>query len=384
MSDAGTPAATATPTSTTVTPSAARGEQLWLAVCLLLMPCAGAAVFSLRNAPAPPLQVTTERTALVFSEYLIHFGERPVPPQPILTPTFVFRNTGTETVRIEKLVPSCGCLKPEVTTSVLAPGATGRLTVPIRTATEQPGFHEYTVNVRYTDSKPREVTLTVKVVLPEHSVTIEPKALFLMGKFGDDIEHQVRVSDLRAAPLSVQSVTASGNFLTPRIISQTRDSEGNQAVIGVKVSEQLPAGNQRALIHVHTSDPAYAVLQVPLLLRSRERPADQAVQVRPELLNMAARVQSAEPAIAEVTFPRTWTISHVDAFPLELDVRYDPPEQLTDQQRLKLEVRFSQLPTSALQHGVVTIVANNGADMISVPLQFAWSPAAPPQQTASR
>ena len=343
-----------------------------LSVLLLLLPGLVAAANTVRKPTAPGLSVSGEQNGLVFSEYLIHFGERPVPAQPVLTPTFVFRNVGQHPVRLEQITPSCGCVKPEVSTREVAPGDSGRLTVPIRTAGEQPGFHEYLVNVRYTDPRPREVTLTVKVVLPEQAVMIEPKALFLMGQFSGDTEHQVTITDFRETPLSVQSLTTSSPFLTSRIISSTRDAEGTRTIVGVKVLDSLPPGNQRGLVHARTNDPVYPLLQIPLLMRTRERAVAQEVQVRPELVNMSARI-SDTPSRVLITLPKSWTVSHIDTAPEELQVQYS--QQAAEQgavQRLQLDLSFTQLPDSPLQHGVVNIYANDNAEMVSVPVQFSW------------
>lgn len=365
-------------TESTPHPEAKYNRLLYtMATVVALLPLMASFAFSLNESDAPSLSVTQRQPSLVFNEYLIHFGERPVPAQPVISPTFLFRNVGTETIQLQKLIPSCGCLTPVASTMEVAPGESGRLVLPIRTAGESPGFHEYTVNVRYTDPEPREVTLAVKLVLPEHAVLVEPKALFLMGKFSEDLSHEVRVTDLRDDALSVNSVVSSVPWLSPQIVQQTTDEEGTRALIGVRVTGEVPAGNQRAIVHVLTNDAQFPILQVPVVIRVRERPPEQQVTVNRELVNMEASVAPKQIPKVDISFPASWKLSHVEAFPLELAVQFTQPEATeSGQQRLRLQLSLSQLPATALQHGVISIVLNEGAETISVPVQFVWSTAA--------
>ena len=350
-------------------------HRLWYAAttAIALIPLMASFAFSLNASDAPGLKVTQRRPSLVFNEYLIHFGERPLPAQPVVSPTFFFRNVGTETIQLQKLIPSCGCLTPVASTMEVAPGESGRLVLPVRTAGESPGFHEYTVNVRYTDPEPREVTLAVKLVLPEHAVLVEPKALFLMGKFSEDLSHEVRVTDLRNDALSVKSVVSSVPWLSPQIIQQSKDAEGTRAVVGVRVTGEVPAGTQRAIVHLLTNDDQYPILQVPVVIRVRERPSEQKISVNPPLVNMEASINPKKVPSVEVSFPASWKLSHIDAFPLELEVQFSQPAAAGSDQQLQLKLSLSQLPAAALQHGVISIVLNEGAETISIPVQFVWS-----------
>lgn len=355
-------------------PAAERGRGILVFSCSLgLLPLCLSFLLSMKVPTSEPLAVTREQPSLVFNDYLIHFGRTPVPAQPVLTPTFMFRNVGLQNVTLQKAIPSCGCIQPELTVSELAPGESGRLVVPIRTFGEQPGYHEYTVNVRYSDPKPREVTLTIKAVLPQASVLVEPKSLLLIGKFSESMEHEVSIVDGREAPLSVRDdLLTSSPFVSARIVRKSRDADGSRTVVGVRVSESIPAGNQRALLHVQTSDPLYPILQVPLLVRTPE-PTDRQVIKDPELINMEASLTPRKPTVLDLTFPKAWKMDQIDIFPQELEVEFaEQPVDQADQQKLRLTLRFSSLPVTALQHGVVTLMANESKEMISVPIQFVW------------
>lgn len=344
-----------------------------LSLGLALLPVLAAVFFSMRDPVAPPLTAAVDRPALVFNEYLIHYGDEPVDSVPVLTPTFMYRNAGTETLRIGLLSPSCGCVRPQASVTELAPGETGKLTLPIRTAGEKPGPHEYTVTVNYTDPQPREVTLAVKLNLPENAVLIEPKALFLMGQFTGEEEHAVTITDQRDIPLTVDRVRSSSGLFVPRITKQERTDLASQTMIGIKVSGSLPPGRQRGIIEVITNDPDYPLLQIPIVARSKERPADQDVVVSSESLALAVSLQPDAQKKLAVEFPESWTFSHIDAYPSQLQSAFEEQSsEAAGRKRLQITLSLSSLPHPSIQHGVVSVHLNEGREVISVPVQFVW------------
>ena len=347
----------------------------WAAWVIALVPMILGAASIVTPQSVPPLTYQTDRPGLVFSEYLMHFGNQPVPQQPEVNATFLFRNVGDQPVNITDMKPSCGCLTPKVSISEIAPGESGRLTVPIKTLTESPGFHEYTVTVKYTDPTPREVTLAVKMTLPEKAIQIEPRSIYVIGQSTQSVEHTVTVSDLRETPLRVEAVSSSTTLFTPRIIERQRDHEGSRTTIGVTIAEKLPRGIQRGIVQVTTTDPVNPVLHVPVMARGPERDPGELVAVQPEHFRIAAVENASVPATVEATFPSTWKLSHLDAFPPELDVEFQTVEVSRDDlQQIRITLSFSELPAARIQDGVVTINANDGRDMITIPISIVWQP----------
>ncbi|MEZ6043331.1 MAG: DUF1573 domain-containing protein [Planctomycetaceae bacterium] len=321
----------------------------------------------------PPLTVSGDRASLVFSEYLMHFGNDPVPQQPEINATFLFRNVGNSPVEITDMQPSCGCLKPRISSHSVAPGESGRLTLPVKTATEAPGFHEYTVTVHFNDPKPRATTLTLKLVLPKKTIQIEPKALYVIGQSSHTVEHNVVVSDLTEAPFRVEEVMSSTPLFTPRVIDRQRDENGSRTTIGITISEKLPRGIQRGIVQVTTTDEATPYLHIPVLARGPDRDADELVAVQPEHFRLPAMKNMSVAATVECTLPKAWKISHIDTFPLELDVEFENVEIARDDlQQLRLKLTFSQLPLARIEDGVVTVHANDGNDMVTIPVQIVW------------
>lgn len=340
---------------------------------LALLPFLGSVMFGMSDQSSPPLDVTRTRPALIFSEYLIDYGEEPIQPQPVLSAEFPFRNGGRQAVQVEQLIPSCGCVKPQMSRTTIPPGESGKLVLPIVTATEQPGFHSYLVRVRYADPEPREAQLEVKVVLPERSVLVEPRALFLMGQFSADEEHVVTVTDLRETALNVESVTSSHPGMTAHIVSRVRDETGSRTTVGIRVADGLSAGSQRGLVEVRTGDPEYPLLQIPVLARSRERSGADSVVVTPEEVRLIASPGPQHAGRLSLAFPEKWGKFRIETCPTQLTAHFEEDHPAgTDLRRLQLQLSFTQMPTVGTQHGVVTLVADEGRETITVPVRVIW------------
>ena len=363
-------------------PTPSRGMWLWsdglrhvVTIILVLVPLTGSALFTRRGESPERLSVTGTRPSLAFETHLIYAPESRTGDQSVLNYSFRFQNRGSDTVQILRVTPSCACLASGVSRKEIQPEEFGELTAQVRTASESPGLHEYMVTVAYTDPEPRTSTVYLKVVLPEKKVLIEPRALYLMGKSAGGHSHQVTISDFRSVPLTLQKVTSSSHLFTPSIASQALSSDGMQGVIEIGVSDQLPPGQQRGVVQVETNDPLFPVLEVPLAVLAEERsPEDAAlIQVRPELVSMSVSVEQVSSEDLRVSMPRKWKLGQIHSFPEELTVTFEEePSRDVNATVLRMDLGFSKLPDAPLQHGLVTLTANDGAEMISVPIRLIW------------
>ncbi|MBL8814638.1 MAG: DUF1573 domain-containing protein [Planctomyces sp.] len=328
----------------------------------------------LHEGTAPPLAITSRRPALVFSEYLIHYGPDPVEAKAVEEATFFFHNAGTETVEFGKLSPSCGCLSPRLSKNIVVPGDGGRLTIPIAVSKESPGPHEYLVTVEYKDPHPQEVTLTVKIVLPEKQVLIEPRALWIIGSGTNRaVEHSIRITDYREQPMQVEEVQSSSELFTAELKPSESRNGSSVSTIGVRITENLPDGIHRGIIQVRTSDPENQLLQIPIMARGKERPTSEPIFVKPELISMNAIADPSADKSVEITFPATWNVSRIDTSPLELTATYEElPTTNPGMKTLKVTTNLSSLPPSKILDGVINLIADEGQHMISVPVQFHW------------
>ena len=186
-----------------------------------LLPCLGAGLFAVSPSELAPLTVTKSRPSLLFATYMYHHGEEPVELAAVLESEFPFVNKGDVPVTIGDVTTSCGCMRPQLSQKQVAPGEMGWLTVPIQTVNQSPGSHEYTLTVNYTDTSPRQTTLTIKAVFPEKMVVVQPQALYLSQRTSKPLPFKIAISDFRESPLQVTSVESTAPFVSAQVIAGT-------------------------------------------------------------------------------------------------------------------------------------------------------------------
>ena len=363
-------------------PVASEVSPAWIIALLAVVPCLTAAVFGSQNSNGPACLVTTSRPALVFSEYLVDFGPAPVPQQPTLTPVFYFRNNGSGKVQITGMEPSCGCLAPSISAKKIEPGAIEKLTLPVRLSNEPSGFREYTVTVYYSDPKPRGVTLTVKAVLPEKSLIIEPRSLMVMGSVSAGQQHIVNVSDFRPEsadkPMKVTGVTGSSSLFTAELVGQFNHEGASRTSISVHFSEDAPEGRHRGVINIATDDALFPMIQVPVTVGDSKRDPSDDVRVSPEagriVLNTSAPRESVGMTIA-FDLPSRWKVTHCDTFPPDIIAKYESvPGTVPDHQTVNVQLSITELPARGIERAILTLNATDGdaPEMVTVPITLIW------------
>jgi hypothetical protein len=364
--------------STTTT----RSSQIGIIGLLAIVPCLSAAVFGSSSSNGPACLVISRRPALVFSEYLADYGPAPVAQQPMLTPIFYLRNNSTEKVKITHLQASCGCLAPSISATEVEPGAVEKLTLPIRLNNEPSGTREYTVTVQYVDPKPREVTLTVKAVLPEKSLIVEPRVLMVMGTVKAGQEHIVTISDFRPdsleKPIHVTSVTGSSSLFTAELAGQFVREGASRTALSVHFRENPPLGRHRGLINVATDDELFPVIQIPVVVGDSKREPSDSVRVSPEVgrvvINTADAANSSGMVIA-FDIPSRWKVTHCDMFPAGIVAKHEStPGSVPERQTVNVRLSVSELPTLRAEQAVLTLNAtdNDTAEMVTVPIHLVW------------
>jgi hypothetical protein len=208
------------------------------------------------------------RPALALDQYLVDLG--PVAPSEEIRAHFDFTNRGKAPLTVTDLVPSCGCLQPQMKKKTYRPGESGNFVVRVQTASENPGLKEYTITIRYTDPAPREVDVVFRVVLPDNQVTVRPRALafYQLGEQGPGIAPQkIDVTDRRGRHLNITRVECSRDIADVELAEVDFDEAGHwHAQLNVTVPNRLPAGRVEATVHIFTDDPAYRMLRVPLII----------------------------------------------------------------------------------------------------------------------
>ncbi len=247
------------------------GKGSWL----LLLPAFWAFVSYVQGAVPTPMAEGPPRPALVFNQYLVDLGK--VPPQRFVHAYFRFVNRGTGDVDIKELFPSCGCLKPKIERKHYAPGEAGEFFLRIETAQENPGDHEYFLDINYVDPQPRVARVTFKVHLPDRQVLVEPPGLIFYQLSPVDSTREVVITNFRDKPLNVTEARSSSKYVTVEVLPSERDVEGNQLIrANITASGHVPPGRQRAMVVFSTDDPEFSEIGVHIVLHGPEgmiRPA---------------------------------------------------------------------------------------------------------------
>jgi hypothetical protein len=234
----------------------------------IVLPFLVAVAFHAAGPRPRPLAAAPSRPALAFDQYLVDRGK--VAPSEEVRAHFDFTNRGRATVTNIQLVPSCGCLQPQLSKKTIEPGESGNLVVRVQTANQNAGPKEYTVAVRYEDPEPRESIVVFRVDLPENQVFVRPKVLTLYQPGDESVPPQyIELTDRRGKGrhLNITSAECTRHFVETQIEESEVDENGHwHEHLKITVSGKLPPGRTDAMIRIVTDDPEYRNLRVPLRL----------------------------------------------------------------------------------------------------------------------
>ena len=246
------------------------GIARWGVWLLALCPCLTALGFQFQD-PKPSLcAIPADRPALAFDQYAVNLG--PIEPMGVVQGHFRFTNRSDRMVKVTNLKPSCGCLQPRLEKREYAPGETGMFDVNVATAGEMPGPREYTITLEYEDPQPRSVTLTFRLELPPRQIYISPRAV-LVYQFGDEpVTREIAVTDNRPNAATVTAVESRAKFVTGEIARTERNADGSKTtLVKVRVSG-IASGTQNSVVRIHTDDPQFPVLNVPVRVQRQSPP----------------------------------------------------------------------------------------------------------------
>lgn len=261
-------------------------------------------------------------------------------------------------------------------------GATGRITLPIRTANEPAGLRDYQVNLYYEDPKPRSVSINWRVRLPEKKLLIEPRVLMVLGDLAEGVEYPIRISDFRAGkagtPLRITGISAAPAEIEARVAGQTAGGDVSETTIGVKFNGDLSPGKHRGLVTVQTDDGDYPVLQIPVIVGRPEADLEGRLTVSPEMGRLVIRRnRPEESAGAEVMIrtPAEWSVSKLDVWPEGLHASAAEAVALENGlQQTTVSISVGELPPAGVLQALVTVRCSTpgGPRMITVPLSVVW------------
>jgi hypothetical protein len=238
------------------------------------------------------------------------------------------------------------------------------------------------VNIHYEDPRPRTVSITWRVQLPEKKLLIEPRVLMILGSLAGDETLPVRISDFRPGnmdhPLRITEVSAAPALITASVGGQTASADASETTINVRFSQNLPPGKHRGIVTVRTEDPDYPALQIPVIVGRPVPDTERILKASPEMGRVVIRgnkpEESAGTSIA-VNMPADWTVDRLETFPAALQATADSPSAHSEGIRqTTLTISVNALPPAGVQQGLITIHFNSsgGPQMLTVPLSIVW------------
>ncbi len=183
---------------------------------------------------------------------------------------FLLINTGTETITLTGLTPSCGCLAPSADRSVLKAGQESELTLEVNTLTQASGPQTWHARVQYrcgTETRELKLTLNARI---ETEILVTPAALNISTSSA--LSHEIIVTDLRDKPFAITGASVASPYIHITPGHPRRNADGKLTwLVTVDVQSGLAEGRHEDRILIETDDPTYPRLVVPLRIEKRAR-----------------------------------------------------------------------------------------------------------------
>lgn len=280
---------------------------------------------------------------------------------PIYAHRFECINEGTAAVEIIDVKRDCGCLAPVIEKRILQPGERGAIGFRVRTLGQPGGQRSWRAVVVYREAgQSRETSVSIAATI-RHEVTIQPPLLALYVE--TTLRQEITLTDWRDSGLKVTAVRCS----LPAVKLSTKAEAGGVTRIMLEAAAaDLPPGRHDALLDVHTDDPNYKTLQVPVTLTRGSR---HAVAVTPPVVRV--RATKAQPIGTQVVRLRPAGTAHVVIEAVESD---DPGVTCTwakgpeNGATLRLRVDARRVSSSSGARTVRVLLAEPGRDIIRVPV----------------
>jgi hypothetical protein len=202
---------------------------------------------------------------------------------PPLAHTFELTHRGAGTLTIAKVEAGCGCLRQSLSTGVLAPGETAKLTLEVNTLTQPDGPNRWQIAVGYKVEAPGAPPQTGELLLQitatlSREVTVTPPQVGFSTT--GTATQKLMVGDTRGKPLTVLKATTTSPYLTAEVGPR---EEGKGQAVTVTLSPDAPTGHRDEAVVLQTDDPAYPELRVPVRVLKR---AVGGVRVAPESISV--------------------------------------------------------------------------------------------------
>jgi hypothetical protein len=186
----------------------------------------------------------------------------------ILDQAFTLKNLGRDEITIADVEVGCGCLRPRVSSTTVAPGASTEVRVEVNTISQPAGANAWKVTVRYLrgpDNKTAHELELIQKARIVREINVDPVALYL--SIDRETSHAITISDRRAKPLTVSEARCGHKHVKTQLSAVGVNARGERIQqIHVTVSDECPSGFHSEVVQLLTDDPDYRELRIPLTI----------------------------------------------------------------------------------------------------------------------
>jgi hypothetical protein len=303
------------------------------------------------------------RADLVFEQPAIDFGQ--VHTGQLLEHRCRFRNQGPAAVAVVAIKTGCGCLKVESEPPTLRPGEMGHLLVRLHTLSATPGRQAWRIHLHYrSGAAERDVELSVSAQVVQE-IIVQPPALLVSSD--RSTQHELGVIDLRPQPLRVLRVEGSAPYLQARLTGAESDAAGRLVQrIQLEIGADAAVGRHEEHLTIHTDDPVYRELKVPVTVHKKARQRVTAVPPR-----VAVVASAGQPAPSRIVTLRD---SQREPLVIERVVADDPaitctwPEGVHPVGTVKITVDRAKVAGEQLTSQIEVFCRQPGAESVVIPV----------------
>jgi hypothetical protein len=255
------------------------------------------------SAPVDPA-ASSDGPRIKFDNDLFDAGK--APPGQALNHTFIFTNTGNQTLEVTKVNPTCGCTVAGTWTKTVEPGKTGTIPISVNVNAGWSGTMTKTVTVESNDkSRPGPASISMRfTVWKPFEISKQYVYINVPPEATTDISEAVRVHNNTEEPLALYDAQST----TPAIGVQIKTNEiGKDYELVVTAKAPFKFGNNAAgQISAKTSATNMATINIGTTAN-----VQQAMRVNPSIISL-------EPGPFTNVVQKPVTISYLGANPIQV------------------------------------------------------------------
>jgi hypothetical protein len=229
-------------------------------------------------APAPSAVLTGPKIQFDGREY--DFGKAAA--GEFVKHVFLVTNTGTDTLEISKVHPSCGCTTTGEWSRKIAPGQSG--TIPIQfNSTHYNGSVTKTIDVTSNAKNQPNATLILKgVVWKPIDIAPQTAVITIQSDETNTTSTSVRIVNQTESEVTISNLTSTSPAFTGEVKTV---KPGKEYELIITAHPPFPQGNNSATVSLNTS-----LSNVPAISVTAIASVQQAVQISPSVITLSGYI----------------------------------------------------------------------------------------------